>query len=169
MTSTREHAHRPGVGKRVACAVAGGLLVVVGVVLLVLPGPGLLCVLGGLLVLAHGFPAVERYVDPVQDRAMKAAEESVSTPLRVAFSVGTGLVLIAAGVVWGLRPSLPLGGWATGTSLILSGIILLALLVVSYRRVRGQRRGAEPPLDGPRPEPPLDDPRPEPAVEEPHR
>jgi hypothetical protein len=106
----------------------------------VLPGPGLLLVLGGLLVLSHGFPAVERFVDPVQDRAMKAAEESVSTPLRIAFSVGTGLVLVGAGVLWGLRPSLPLGGWATGTSLILSGIVLLVLLVFSYRRVRQGRR-----------------------------
>ena len=89
--------------------------------------------------LAHGFPAVERFVDPVQERAMKAAEESVSSPLRIVFSVGTGLVLIAAGVVWGVRPTLPLGGWATGASLILSGIILLALLVVSYRRVKQGR------------------------------
>lgn len=140
MSGTRAPAHQPGFGKRVACGVAGGVLVIIGVVLLVLPGPGLLLVLGGLLVLAHGFPAVERYVDPVQDRAMKAAEESVSTPLRIAFSVGTGLVLIAAGVVWGLRPSLPLGGWATGASLILSGLVLLGLLVVSYRRVQQGRR-----------------------------
>ena len=140
MNSSRPRARQPGIGKRVACAVAGGVLVIVGIVLLVLPGPGLLLVLAGLLVLSHGFPAVERYVDPVQDRAMKAAEESVSSPLRIVFSVGTGLVLIAAGVVWGLRPTLPLGGWATGASLILSGIILLALLVVSYRRVKQGRR-----------------------------
>jgi len=140
MNSSRPRARQPGIGKRVACAVAGGVLVIVGIVLLVLPGPGLLLVLAGLLVLSHGFPAVERYVDPVQDRAMKAAEESVSSPLRIVFSVGTGLVLIAAGVVWGLRPTLPLGGWATGASLILSGIILLALLVVSHRRVKQGRQ-----------------------------
>ena len=66
--------------------------------------------------------------------------ESVSSPLRLAFSVGTGLVLIAAGVVWGLWPNLPLGGWATGMSLILSGLILLGLLVVSYRH-EARRRG----------------------------
>jgi uncharacterized protein YjeT (DUF2065 family) len=67
-------------------------------------------------------------------------EESVSSPLRLAFAVATGLVLIAAGVVWGLWPNLPVGGWATGLSLILSGLILLALLVVSYRRVAQQHR-----------------------------
>jgi hypothetical protein len=47
----------------------------------VLPGPGLLLVLAGLIVLAAEFPALERYVDPVRDPAMKAAEDSVSSPL----------------------------------------------------------------------------------------
>ena len=121
------------------CGVAGGLLLLTGVALLVLPGPGLLLVLGGMLVLANGFPAAQRFVDPVERRAMQAAEESVSSPLRIAFSVGTGLVLITAGVVWWLRPNLPLGGWPTGISLILSGLILLTLLVVSHRRVKRRR------------------------------
>jgi hypothetical protein len=128
--------------KRVACGVGGGLLLIVGVALLVLPGPGLLLVLAGLLILANGFPAAQRFVDPVEKRAMQAAEESVSSPVRILFSVGTGLVLIAAGVVWWVKPDLPLGGWPTGVSLILSGIVLLVLLVVSYRRVQQGRRSA---------------------------
>ncbi len=128
--------------KRVAALVGGGLVLIVGIVLLVLPGPGLLLVLGGLIILAREFPAVEKYVDPVQDRAMKAAEDSVSSPLRIAGSVLAGIVLLAAGVVWGLFPTLPLGGWPTGSSLVLSGIVLLALLVFSYRRVRARRVSA---------------------------
>lgn len=127
--------------KRVTIAIAGGVVLLVGVALLVLPGPGLLLVLAGLLLLASEFPALERYVDPVRDRAMKAAEDSVSSPLRIAGSVCAGLALIGAGVVWAVVPGLPFGGWSTGSSLILSGIILFALLVWSYRRVRA-RRGA---------------------------
>lgn len=138
--SSRGHAPTPGMAKRVACGVGGGLLLVVGVALLVLPGPGLLLVLGGMLILAHGFPSAQRFVGPVEHRAMKAAEDSVSSPLRLAFSVGTGLVLIVAGVVWWLNPQLPLGGWPTGLSLEISGLILLGLLVVSYRRVKQGRR-----------------------------
>ncbi|MGH9061256.1 MAG: PGPGW domain-containing protein, partial [Acidimicrobiales bacterium] len=91
-----------GVGKpvrRVAAAVTGGVLVAVGVVLLVLPGPGLLLVLAGLIVLASEFPALEKFVDPVRKRAMKAAEDSVASPLRIAGSVLAGLGLIGAGVV----------------------------------------------------------------------
>jgi hypothetical protein len=126
--------------KRAGVLVLGGLLVLVGVVLLVLPGPGLLLVLAGLVVLGNEFPAVERYIDPVQDRAMQAAEQSVSSPLRLTGSILAGLVLIGAGITWGvLGKQVPLGGWPTGSSLILSGLILLGLLVWSYRRVRRQR------------------------------
>jgi hypothetical protein len=121
--------------KRVTLAVAGSAVLLVGVALLVLPGPGLLLVLAGLLILASVFPALERYVDPVRDRAMKAARDSVSSPLRIAGSVLCGLALIAAGILWGLRvfPWLPLPGWSTGSSLILSGIVLLALLAWTRR------------------------------------
>ena len=139
---SQRHPHQPGFGKRVACGVGGGLLLAVGVVLLVLPGPGLLLVLAGLLVLANGFPKAQKFVEPVERRAMKAAEESVASPLRLVFSIGTGVALMAAGVVWWVVPGLPLGGWPTGVSLELSGLILLGLLVVSYRRVRGKKTTA---------------------------
>ncbi|MGW3997988.1 PGPGW domain-containing protein [Amycolatopsis sp. NPDC004772] len=131
-----------GIGKqakRILITVAGAVLLVVGVVLLVLPGPGLLLVLAGLLVLASEFPALEKYVDPVRDRAMKAAEDSVSSPLRIAGSVLAGLALLAAGIVWGSVKSLPFSGWSTGSSLILSSIILFALLGWSYHRVKSRR------------------------------
>lgn len=128
--------------KRATIAVAGAVVLLVGVALLVLPGPGLLLVLAGLLILASEFPALERYVDPVRDRAMKAAEDSVSSPLRIAGSVIVGLGLVAAGIIWGLRvfPWLPFPGWSTGSSLILSGFVLFALLGWSYKKVSERRR-----------------------------
>jgi hypothetical protein len=135
------HDEKSNPAKRAAALVGGGLLVVVGVALLVLPGPGLLLVLAGLVVLSNQFPSVEKYVDPVQDRAMKAAEQSVSSPLRIAGSVLAGLALIGGGIAWGLLGKrVWLGGWPTGSSLILSGLVLLALLVYSYRRVQAKRR-----------------------------
>jgi hypothetical protein len=110
----------------------------------VLPGPGLLLVLAGLILLASlpGREALRRTGTHARD-AGHAGERGAS-PLRLAFSVGTGLVLIAAGVVWGPWPNLPLGGWPTGMSLILSGLILLGLLVVSYRQVAQRRRTPAP-------------------------
>lgn len=128
--------------KRWTIAVLGAVVLLVGLALLVLPGPGLLLVFAGLLILASEFPTLERYVDPARDRAMKAAEDSVSSPLRIAGSVLCGLGLFAAGIIWGLRVFswLPFPGWSVGSSLILSGIILFALLGWSYRKVSARRQ-----------------------------
>jgi len=122
--------------KRVTLAVVGGIVLLIGVALLVLPGPGLLLVFAGLAMLASQFPKLDRHVDAVRDKAMKAARESVSSPLRIAGSVLCGLALVAAGILWGLRafPWLPFPGWGTGSSLILSGVLLLGMLVWSYRK-----------------------------------
>lgn len=115
-------------------AVLGGALVLVGIALLVLPGPGLLLVFAGMVLLARAVPALSRHVEPVRARAMQAAEESVSSPWRIAGSTVVGLALIGAGVAWGLVPRLPFSGWSTGASLILSGFVLFALLLWSHRR-----------------------------------
>jgi hypothetical protein len=99
-------------------------------------------VLGGLLVLSTEFPAVDKYIDPIQHKAMEAMEQTVSSPLRLAGSILVGAALIAAGVLWGLVKTLPLGGWPTGSSLILSGLVAWGLLVYSYWRVRHKRASA---------------------------
>jgi hypothetical protein len=127
---------KEAVVKRLGVVLLGAVLLAAGIVLLVLPGPGLLLVLAGLVTLASEFPKLKRYVDPVRHRAMKAAEGSVASPLRVAVSVATSLALIAAGVLWSIVRWLPFAGWSTGTSLILSGLILLGLLGWSYRNLR---------------------------------
>jgi uncharacterized membrane protein YhiD involved in acid resistance len=126
--------------RRVALGVLGAVLVVVGVALLVLPGPGLLLVFAGVVLLSRAVPALDRFVAPVRRQAMRAVEESVSSPWRIAGSVLTGLCLVGAGLVWGLVPQVPFAGWTTGASLIVSGLVLFALLIWSYRRVRAGRR-----------------------------
>ncbi|MGW0149243.1 PGPGW domain-containing protein [Streptomyces sp. NPDC003333] len=133
-----------GAVRRATALVTGGALLLTGVALLVLPGPGLLLVLAGLLALSREFPGVRRYVDPVRDRALRAADDSVASPLRLAASVLAGAGLLAAGVTWGLRPRLPFGGWATGSGLILSGLVLLGLLLWSLDRARQARRAPTP-------------------------
>jgi hypothetical protein len=128
--------------KRLVLGTAGGVLMLTGVALLILPGPGLLLVLAGLILVSRAIPAVAHWVEPVRERAMRAAEASVASFWRIGGSVLVGLGLIAAGVVWGLRVLswLPFPGWSTGSSLVLSGAVLLALLVWSYRRVHGARQ-----------------------------
>jgi len=127
--------------KRVVLGTVGTVVLLVGVALLVLPGPGLLLVLAGLVILGRAVPAVSRFEEPVRVQAMQGMEASVASPWRIAGSVLVGLALIAAGVVWGARlvPDLPFAGWSTGSSLILSGVVLLGLLAWSQRRVRSMR------------------------------
>lgn len=120
--------------KRVVVSLVGAVVLAIGVLLLVLPGPGLLLVLAGLVILASEFPALEKYVHPVRVRAMKTAEDSVSSPWRIAGTALGGLGLMAVGVAWGLIDRLPFSGWSTGASLILSGLIVWGLLIWSYRR-----------------------------------
>jgi hypothetical protein len=51
--------------KRLGLTAAGVLLILLGVVLLVLPGPGLLLIAAGLGLLATEFPIVRRFVDRI--------------------------------------------------------------------------------------------------------
>lgn len=125
-----------GLARRIALSVLGGALILLGLVLMVLPGPGLILVLGGVVLLAKEYPWAQRLYEPVQKRAMQAAEASVATPLRIVWSVAVGFVLIGLGVAWIVFTRLPFGDVSTGSSLILSGVLLLALLLYSYRRVR---------------------------------
>ncbi|MGD9483469.1 PGPGW domain-containing protein [Streptomyces sp. TRM70308] len=128
--------------KRVGLIATGAVVLLTGVALLVLPGPGLLLVFAGVVLLGRAVPSVARFEEPVRLRALRAAEDSVASPWRVAGSVLAGLGLLGAGVVVGLGvlPWLPFTGWSAGSSLLVSGLVLFALLGWSWRRVRAQRR-----------------------------
>ena len=134
-------------GRRVALEVLGWLLVAGGIAALVLPGPGLLMLFAGLAILANQYEWAERRVEPVKKKALETAEAGVENWWRIAMSVAGALALMAIGVFWIVDPDAPswwpvrdswwlLGGWGTGTTLILSGLIALGLVVYSYRRFR---------------------------------
>ncbi len=134
--------------RRVARIVAGWLLLLLGVAALALPGPGLLLLLAGLVVLSQEYDWAERRVEPVKRAAFAAAAAGVQTTPRILASAVGALGLAGIGVLWGLDPEipefwilgprLPFGGWSTGVSLILSSVIALALLVWSIYRFRSQ-------------------------------
>jgi uncharacterized protein (TIGR02611 family) len=137
-----------GAAKRVALEVAGWTLVLGGIAALVLPGPGLLMLFGGLAVLSQQYEWAERRLDPIKYRALKGAAESVETWPRITMSVLGALVLIGCGVLWIWGPPAPdwwplsdgwwlPGGVATAVTQIGSGLIALVLIVYSYRRFHG--------------------------------
>jgi len=137
-----------GAAKRVALEGVGWLLVIAGVAALILPGPGLLMVFGGLAILSQQYEWAERRLAPIKFRALKGAAESVETIPRVVASVIGALLLFVAGAVWIWSPPAPgwwplgeglwlPGGLATAVTQIASGFIALALIIYSFRRFHG--------------------------------
>lgn len=133
--------------KRVAVEGLGWVLVVLGILALVLPGPGLLAIFAGVALLATQYEWAERRLEPVKVRAMQAAADSVRTwPRTLASTLGC-LWLIGLGAYWLTDPVAPgwwplrdgwwlPGGLATGISLIVSGLIAGAMVLYSYRHFR---------------------------------
>lgn len=141
--------------RRTSSEVLGWVLVVVGLALLVLPGPGMLALVAGIALLAPHYSWARRLFDPLHDRAVEAAKEGVSTKGRVLVGVAGVLWLTGLGVVWLISPRIPVfvwwgwqvgprlpGGGAAGIGLIASGIAGGALLAYSVKR---WYRGSESP------------------------
>lgn len=137
------------VAKRVGLEVLGWGLLLAGIAMIALPGPGLLGIFGGLAVLSQQYEWAERRLDPVKYRALKGAAESVETPLRIAVSLVGVCFLLGCAYLWFVSPDQPgwwplpdwlwlPGGKATSITLVFSALIAVALLVYSYRRFHGK-------------------------------
>ncbi len=134
--------------RRLLLEILGWVLVVAGIAALILPGPGLLMLFGGLAILAKQYEWAERWVRPVEVRAKRTAAESVQSPWKIAVSVLGATWVTAMGVLWVWRPAVPgwwplddewwlAGGLATGITLVTSGLVAFALIVYSYRAYHG--------------------------------
>ncbi len=137
-----------GAARRLALEVVGWTLVVAGIAALILPGPGLLMLFGGLAVLSQQYEWAERRLAPIKYRALKGAAESVETWPRIVMSMAGVLLLVAAGVLWAMDPEVPEwwpvherwwlpGGLATAITQIASAVMAFVLIIYSYRRFRG--------------------------------
>jgi len=133
--------------KRYSIAAAGFLVLAIGVVLMPLPGPGVLIVLVGVLILATQFEWAERRVEQVKRAALRGAADSVKTWPRIFVSLLGVVGLIGFGVLWCMHPPAPswwpldekwwlYGGWGPGSTLIFSGVIAAGVLVYSYLNFR---------------------------------
>jgi hypothetical protein len=138
-----------GAAKRVVLESLGWLLLIAGLAMIALPGPGLLGIFAGLALLSQSYTWAERATEPVKLRALKGAAESVETWPRIAGSVLGICFLVACGVLWIVNPPAPswwtlpeswwlVGGLGTGIIQIASAFIALALMVYSYRRYHGR-------------------------------
>ena len=137
-----------GAAKRIVLEGLGWTLLLLGIAMIFLPGPGLLGIFAGLALLSQQYDWAERRVEPVRLRALKGAAEGVETWPRIVASCAGALVLAGLGVLWIMKPPSPgwwplsdtwwlPGGMWTGITQVLSAIIALALIVYSYRRFHG--------------------------------
>lgn len=138
-----------GAAKRIGLEILGWVLLVLGVAMIFLPGPGLLGIFAGLALLSQQYDWAERRVEPVRLRALKGAAEGVETWPRIIASCLGAFALVAFGVLWIANPPAPdwwwfsegwwlPGGMWTGITQIGSALIALALIVYSYRRFHGK-------------------------------
>lgn len=134
--------------RRILLETLGWVLVVAGIAAMVLPGPGLLMLFGGLAILSQQYTWAEQRLRPVEERALRTAAQGVQTWPRIVMSCLGAACIVATGVVWTIRPAAPSwwplaerwwlpGGWPTGVTLIASGFVAMALIVYSFRRFRG--------------------------------
>ncbi len=123
---------------------------VVGVILMPLPGPGMLIVVTGLVILAQNNEWAERKLLPMKKQAYRAAKEGVKTWPRIVVSALGGMSVVAVGTTFILAPPAPdfwplderwwlFGGTWTGVSIVISGLIALGVLVYSVKKFRGDR------------------------------
>lgn len=133
--------------KRRAAEVLGSILLVLGVLALFLPGPGLLTTFAGLALLSTSFHWADRLMHPIKARAFQLAFHSVDTWPRIVMSTMGSLLLVAIGILWGMDFAVPgwwpidekwwlFGGWGTGVTVMASGAFALGLVIYSFVQFR---------------------------------
>lgn len=134
--------------RRAGLEVLGWILIPVGIVLMPLPGPGMLIVVSGVALLSRRYVWAQKLLAPLERQAIEAAKYGVATWPRIAVSILGGVWLFAIGLVWwqdppipefsllgvGFGPHLPAAGWATAIGLWASAIAAWVLLAYSFAR-----------------------------------
>jgi len=137
--------------RRTGSTSLGWLLVIIGVPLLPLPGPGTIVIVSGMALLARRYTWAQRLLGPLERKAVEAARFGVETWPRITVSALGGVWLVGLGVFWwvapdipefellgiGFGPELPAGGWVTGLGLMSSAVVAWGLLLYSIQKYRG--------------------------------
>ena len=122
--------------RRIAVSVAGTVLLAVGLVLLVAPGPGLVVIALALAVFAIEFRWARRHLAAVQERARSAAVKAAASRVATASTIIFGVGAIGLGVVLILTDLLPWSGTGTGAGVAVGGLTVLATLAYGIRESR---------------------------------
>ena len=126
--------------KRFAATLVGGVLLVLGAAMMVLPGPGILVIVAGLAVLATEYVWARKMLKTAQAQAEKVQEAAVASPLRTAATVLFGVALLGLGLAMVFLRDVDLPFWSpvTGGIMAVTALILLATTYLTIRAAKGQ-------------------------------
>ncbi len=130
--------------RRIAVTVVGTVLLAVGVVLVVAPGPGLLVILLALTVFAIEYEWARRRLVTARELARSAAEKTATNRVAKVTAILFGVGTIGLGGVLIFTDILPFSGIGTGVSVAASGLIVLATTAYSIRDLRRAERAGSP-------------------------
>ena len=122
--------------RRIAVTVAGTVILAVGLVLLVAPGPGLVVIALALAVFAIEYRWARRHLAAVQARARSAALKAAASRVATACTVLFGIGALGLGAVLVCTDLLPFSGVGTGLSVAIGGLTVLATMAYSIRESR---------------------------------
>jgi uncharacterized protein (TIGR02611 family) len=86
-------------GKRIVVVLAGSAVLIAGVAMLVLPGPGLLVIIAGLAILSSEFEWADRLRLRIRERA-EAAAKRTGVSLRAVVFVGIFFAVMISLAAW---------------------------------------------------------------------
>jgi uncharacterized protein (TIGR02611 family) len=86
-------------GKRILVIISGSAVVIAGVAMLVLPGPGFLVIFAGLAILSTEFEWAVRLREQVKERAELAAK-ATGVSLRAILMVGIFFAVVISVAAW---------------------------------------------------------------------
>jgi uncharacterized protein (TIGR02611 family) len=122
--------------RRIAVTVVGTVILVVGVVLLVAPGPGLVVIALALAVFAIEYQWARRNLAAVQERARSAALKAAASRVATASAVLFGIGAIGLGAVLACTDLLPFSGVGTGVGAAVGGLTVLLTTAYGVRELR---------------------------------
>jgi uncharacterized protein (TIGR02611 family) len=126
--------------KRFAVTIVGVALLVLGAAMMVLPGPGILVIVGGLALLATEYVWARRMLKTARAKAEEVQEAAVASPVRTAGTLLFGVALLGLGLAMVFLRDVDLPFWSpvTGGIMAVTALILLATTYLTLRAAKGR-------------------------------
>ncbi len=114
----------------------GAVLLLAGIALLVLPGPGFLLIAAGLALLATRFDWAKKPLEFAKGKAVQGVEEVRNSRIKTALAILSAVALVVVGILGLAGVDLPMLNTLSAIMLILGGLFLVGTVV--YARTRSQ-------------------------------